>query len=117
MTPPRLTVCVSPPMYRAGGQQPANDRPAWQDVRAQDLIGRMDHSTDVADQVAAQGLALCCGQVLSLKPVLIPLLLPKTHLDTQVNSPELDVITLCSSVPFHACCACLFVLKHIGLQG
>lgn len=79
-----MTVC-SPRSYRAGGQQPANDSPAWKDVRAQDLVGRMHHSTDVTDQVTAQGLALCCGQVLSLKPVLVPLLLPKTHLDTRVS--------------------------------
>lgn len=71
-------LCHAP--YRAGGEQPANDSPAGQDVRAQHLIGWVHHAADVANQVAAQRLALCRGQVLSLEPVLVSLLLAKTHL-------------------------------------
>lgn len=70
----------APPPYRAGGEQPANDGPARQDVGAQHLVGWMDHAADVADEVAAQRLALGRGQVLSLEPVLVPLLLPETDL-------------------------------------
>lgn len=69
-----------PPPYRAGGEQPADDGPAWQDVGAQHLIGWVDHPADVTDQVTAQRLALGGGQVLSLEPVLITLLLPKAYL-------------------------------------
>lgn len=47
-------LAVKVPSYRAGGEQPANDGPAGQDVRAQHLIGWVHHSTDVADEVAAQ---------------------------------------------------------------
>lgn len=42
------------PSYRAGGEQPANDGPAGQDVGAQHLIGRVHHAADVADEVATQ---------------------------------------------------------------
>lgn len=42
----------------------------------------MDHPTDVTDEVTAQRLALSSGQVLSLEPVLITLLLPKPYLTT-----------------------------------
>lgn len=70
----------TPPPYRAGGEQPADNGPAWQDVRAQHLVGWMDHATDVTDEVAAQRLALSGGQVLSLEPVLVALLLPKAYL-------------------------------------
>lgn len=69
-----------PPPYRAGGEQPADDGPAWQNVGAQHLIGWVDHPADVTDEVTAQRLALSGGQVLSLEPVLITLLLPKTYL-------------------------------------
>lgn len=72
----------APPPYRTGGEQPADDGPAWQDVRAKHLIGWMDHPADVADEVTAQRLALSGGQVLSLEPVLITLLLPKPNLTT-----------------------------------
>lgn len=67
--------------YRAGGEQPANDGPAREDVRAEHLVGWMDHSTDVADEVTAQGLAVWGGQVLPLEPVLVPLLLAKPDLE------------------------------------
>lgn len=69
-----------PPPYRAGGEQPADDGPAGQDVGAQHLIGWVDHPADVADEVTAQRLALGGGQVLPLEPVLVTLLLPKTYL-------------------------------------
>lgn len=72
----------APPPYRTGSEQPADNGPAWQDVRAKHLIGGMDHPTDVADKVTAQRLALSRGQVLPLEPVLVTLLLPKPYLTT-----------------------------------
>lgn len=71
-----------PPPYRTGSEQPADNGPARQDVRAKHLIGWMDHPTDVTDEVTAQRLALSRGQVLSLEPVLVTLLLPKPYLNT-----------------------------------
>ena len=46
------------------GEQPANDSPAWDDVRAEQLIGRMYDSTDVADEITTQGLTLWSRQIL-----------------------------------------------------
>lgn len=66
--------------HRAGGEQPPNDGPAWEDVGAEHLIGGVDHATDVAYEVTAQGLAVRGGQVLPLKPVLVPLLLAEPDL-------------------------------------
>lgn len=67
--------------HRAGGEQPPNDGPAREDVGAEHLVGGVDHATDVAYEVAAQGLAVGGGQVLPLKPVLVPLLLAEPHLE------------------------------------
>lgn len=66
--------------HRAGGEQPADDGPARQDVGAEHLVGWMHHAADVTDEVAAQGLAVRGGQVLPLEPVLVALLLPEPHL-------------------------------------
>lgn len=66
--------------YRAGGEKPANYGPAGEDVGTQHLVGRVDHSANVANEVAAQGLAVWGGQILSLEPVLVALLLAKAHL-------------------------------------
>lgn len=45
----------------------------------------MDHTADVANEVTPQRLTLSGGQVLSLEPVLVPLLLSETHLSTGRN--------------------------------
>lgn len=50
--------------YSARCQQPADDGPARNDVRAQQVVRRVEDSTDISYQVAAQRLALWCGQVL-----------------------------------------------------
>lgn len=73
--PPR-----GPSAHRARCQQPTNDGPSGQDVRAEHLIRRVDNPTDVANEVAAQRLAVGGGQVLALEPVLVSLLLTKPHL-------------------------------------
>lgn len=67
--------------HRAGGEQPPDDGPAREDVGAEHLVGGVDHAADVAYEVAAQGLAVRGGQILPLKPVLVPLLLAEPHLE------------------------------------
>lgn len=67
--------------HRAGGEQPPDDGPAREDVGAEHLVGGVDHAADVAYEVAAQGLAVGGGQILPLKPVLVPLLLAEPHLE------------------------------------
>lgn len=42
----------------------------------------MDHAHYETDDVAAQALALGGGEVLALEPVLVPLVVPETDLDT-----------------------------------
>lgn len=69
--------------YRAGCQKPANNSPARQNIRAQHFIGWMNHATYITNEVTAQWLALSCGQILPLKPVLVTLLLTKPNLQTQ----------------------------------
>lgn len=75
----------------AGGEQPADDGPARQNVRAEHLVGWVDYATDVADEVAAQRLAVWGGQVLPLEPVLVPLLLPEPHLQGREGSAAVSL--------------------------
>ena len=48
----------------AGCEEPANDSPTRDDVRTQHFVGGVDDSTDVANEITAQGLALWGRQIL-----------------------------------------------------
>jgi hypothetical protein len=55
----------------ASGEQPTDDRPTRNDVRAEEFVGRVDDSDYEPNKIAAKRLRLWCWKVLPLEPVLI----------------------------------------------
>lgn len=85
--------------HRARCQQPANDRPAGNNVRAELFVRRVNDSADVADEVTPQRLTFCCGEILTLEPLLVVPLTTKLYLHHTCDQSDVSC-RLTGRLPF-----------------